>query len=313
MRPFISVIVVTYNSQNFIADCLKSIFRAECKVQRVGLGTEVIVVDNASQDETVRIVRQFNGMQLIANHDNLGFAAGVNVGARDANGEWLLVLNPDCVLDENAFVALNAFVRSPVANRHLPIAIIGLQLLNPDGSLQPSGRRFPTAWEFALATLGFRRWMDARWFTGRNFSQVQEVDEVSGAAFAVRREAFEQVGGMDDSFFLFFEDLDLCRRIKAAGWRIVYLPDAKVKHAWGASVKQAPVSARLAQQHSALRFFRKHHGCVAATLVRMALLLQQLGRFLRRPQIWHLISFALLLSPEKPFHHWRHRLTVRCQ
>ncbi len=285
LSPFLSVIIVTYNSQEFIGDCLESVERAgvqACKrlsvqaCRRVGVQEhksanecefwETIVVDNASTDGTVKIVKQFERVRLVCNAENLGFAAGVNKGAGEAKGEWLLLLNPDCVVEENAFVELYKFARDGDEK----IAVIGLQLLNPDGSLQPSGRKFPKVWEFALALLGFHRQMEARWFEGRDFTKVQEVDEVSGAALAVKRKVFEQVGGMDEGFFLFFEELDLCRRVKAAGWKVVYLPDAKVKHHWGASVKRVPKVARNAQKRSAIRYFRKHHGLLAASLVALA-------------------------------------------
>ncbi|GBC99672.1 N-acetylglucosaminyl-diphospho-decaprenol L-rhamnosyltransferase [bacterium HR17] len=304
MHPFVSVIVVTYNAAAVIADCLRSVERAGT---HAGVRWETIVVDNASTDGTAAIVRQLGDGHLICHAENRGFAAGVNAGAQVARGDWLLVLNPDCELDAQALAAFCTFIQSPAAH-HPPVAVVGFQLLHPDGQLQPSGRRFPTTGEFVLAALGWHRVVNARWFAGRDFTRVQDVDEVSGAAFAVRRDAFAQVGGMDDGFFLFFEELDLCRRLKSAGWRIVYLPTAKVRHRWGASVSQVPALARLAQQHSALRYFRKHHGCAAAMAVRMALLLQQFARFLRRPQRWHLISFALLLSPQKPFAVWRTRL-----
>jgi len=139
--------------------------------------------------------------------------------------------------------------------------------------------------------------METRWFKGRDFTKVQEVDEVSGAALTISRKTFEQVGGMDEGFFLFFEELDLCRRVKAKGMKVVYLPEAKVKHLWGASVKRVPEIARKAQQQSAIRYFRKHHGRIASTLVTIAFalrnfaheilwgtswLFQLLGRRLRR-------------------------------
>jgi len=285
VRPFLSVIIVTYNSQDFIGECLKSVERAieKAKSRDWGLGTgdlfgaEMIVVDNASIDGTVEIVRQFENVRLIRNAQNLGFAAGVNCGAKVAQGDWLLLLNPDCIVDENALSTLTDFVR----NCGDEVAIVGLQLLNPDGTLQPSGRRFPKVWEFILALLGFSRWMEARWFAGRDFTKVQEVDEVSGAALAVSRKAFEQVGGMDEGFFLFFEELDLCRRAKAKGFKVVYLPDAKVKHLWGASVKRVPEIARKAQQQSAIRYFRKHHGLIASILVSIAFALRNFAHKIR--------------------------------
>ncbi len=295
-RPFLSVIVVTYNSQEFIRECLESIERAGMQVcehvstqSHKNAGTkerkptsecefwETIAVDNASRDGTVEIVKRFKWVRLIRNPENLGFAAALNLGAREAKGKWLLLLNPDCILDENAFSELYKFVR----NGDEKIAVIGFQLLNPNGTLQPSGRRFPKVWEFVLALLGFHRWMEARWFEGRDFTKVQEVDEVSGAALAIRHEVFEQVGGMDESFFLFFEELDLCRRVKAGGWRIVYLPNARVKHHWGASVKQVPELAKRAQKQSAIHYFRKHHCPLAAIFVAIAFNLRDFASKLR--------------------------------
>lgn len=282
--PFLSVIIVTYNSQDFIGDCLKSVERAGEKAhQYLNLKAdrfwETIVVDNASRDKTREVVSRFENVRLICNEVNRGFAAGINAGAKEARGQWLLLLNPDCVLDEKAFIALYEFVQ----NSDGDVAVIGLRLLNPDGTLQPSGRKLPKVWEFVLALLGFHRLMEARWFAGRDFSAVQEVEEVSGAALAIRREVFEKVGGMDEGFFLFFEELDLCRRVKEAGWKVVSLPEAKVKHLWGASVKRVPNIARRAQCQSAFRYFRKHHGLAAAILVSIAFSFRNLVHKIRSP------------------------------
>lgn len=279
-HPFMSVIIVTYNSQGFIGDCLKSVERAglqACRRARVCEFWETIVVDNASTDETIEVVKRFERVRLICNDENLGFAAGVNRGAKEAKGEWLLLLNPDCIVDEKAFAELYEFAQSGDEK----IAVIGLQLLNPDGTLQPSGRRFPKVWEFTLALLGFHRQMEASWFEGRDFTKLQEVDEVSGAALAIRRKVFEQVGGMDEGFFLFFEELDFCRRVKSVGWKVVYLPSAKVRHHWGASVKQVPKVARSAQRRSAILYFRKHHGLLSASLIALALYLRDCAHKLR--------------------------------
>ncbi len=279
MRPFLSVLIVTYNAQAFIGDCLQSVRQAGERLQATtGETWEAIVVDNASTDATVSVMQQFSWAKLIVNPKNRGFAAGVNRAAQEAKGEWLLLLNPDTQLDKDAFVAFYRFVGS---EKFAPLGVVGFQLFHPNGSLQPSGRRFPRLWEFLFAVLGGHRWMERRWLTERDFSLPQEVDEVSGAALAVRREAFEQVGGMDEGFFLFFEELDLCRRLKAAGWRVVYFPDAKVRHRWGASVKQVPALAQRAQRVSAIRYFRKHHGKVAAWLVQGAFIVQQFGRALK--------------------------------
>lgn len=287
--PFLSVIVVTYNSQDFIGDCLESIKRAgvqacksanvqECKGENGCSFWETIVVDNASVDGTVEVVRQFKWVRLICNSENLGFAAGVNRGAKEAIGEWLLLINPDCVVDENAFAELYEFAQKGDDE----IAVIGLQLLNSDGTLQPSGRRFPKVWEFVLALLGFYRKMEAKWFEGRNFAEVQEVDEVSGAALAIRRKVFEQIGGMDEGFFLFFEELDLCKQVKAKGLKVVYLPKAKVKHLWGASVKRVPDLARKAQKRSAIKYFGKHHGLLAAIFVAIAFAIRDFASKIRQ-------------------------------
>jgi GT2 family glycosyltransferase len=152
VRPFLSVIIVTYNSQDFIGECLKSVERAIEKVKGRdwGLGIEIIVVDNASTDGTAEIVRQFKSVRLICNIQNLGFAAGVNRGAKVAQGDWLLLLNPDCVVDENALSTLADFVQ----NCGDEVAIVGLQLLNADGTLQPSGTALPESLGVHLGAVG---------------------------------------------------------------------------------------------------------------------------------------------------------------
>ncbi|MCS7265108.1 MAG: glycosyltransferase family 2 protein [Armatimonadetes bacterium] len=298
MRPFLSVIIVTYNSQEFIGDCLKSVEIAGLNAFRKAIGQErnhaseckfweTIVVDNASTDRTVEIVKGFEWVRLICNRENLGFASGVNKGARESKGEWLLLLNPDCIVDENAFAKLYEFAQKSDER----IAVIGMQLINPEGTIQPSGRRFPKVWEFLLALLGFHQKMEANWFKGRDFSKLQEVEEVSGAAFAIKSKVFQQVGGMDENFFLFFEELDLCRRVRAEGWKIVYLPEAKVQHLWGASVKKVPNLARKAQKKSAIFYFHKHHGLLAAILVAIAFSLRDFAHKIRTLAKAKLISY----------------------
>jgi N-acetylglucosaminyl-diphospho-decaprenol L-rhamnosyltransferase len=210
------------------------------------------------------VAQEFPDVRLIASEENLGYSRGNNLGLEASRGRYALVLNPDT---EVAAGALRALV--DYAEAHPQVGILGPRLVNPDGSPQSSRRRFPT-----LLTAFFestwlqghapRRLLDRYYARDLPDDAPAEVDWVTGACLLVRRAVYEQVGGFDEGFFMYSEELDFCRRAQAAGWRVAYVPGAVVTHFEGKSSEQAVPERHLRFQRSKIRYFRKYHGPLAA-------------------------------------------------
>ncbi|WP_448592045.1 glycosyltransferase family 2 protein [Thermoflexus hugenholtzii] len=268
----VSVIVVSWNVWSWLAPCLRSIRQALGRLEG-----EIIVVDNASTDGTPERVREaFPEVRLLINPANRGFPAANNQGMAVARGRYFFLLNPDTVVLDQAIEDLVTF-----ADAHPDVGVVGPQLLNPDGSVQSSRRRFPTFWTALFESTWWQPWAPrfilAHYYVlDRPDHEIQEVDWVTGAAMLVRREVVERVGPMDEGFFMYAEELDWCRRIRQAGWRVFYYPPAKVIHYGGRSSDQVPALQHLAFQRSKIRYFRKHHGPWAAAALQAFLIAQYL-------------------------------------
>jgi GT2 family glycosyltransferase len=261
----LSVIVVTYNSRALTLACAASV-----EAQRgQGLEIELIVVDNASTDGTAAALRAAcPDVRVLVQAANGGFARGNNVGLAASRGRLLLLLNSDTEVRPGAFSALAAFMDThPEAGACAPM------LLNPDGTLQPSGRDLPTLWSLFLdMTKLYRLWRrDLYSQRSRDYTEVAAVGEISAAALLVRRSVYEQVGGLDPNFFAYYEDVDWCKRIGDGGWRIYYVPQAQVMHHWQGTSRQVSTLAYRAGQDSLRLYFRKHHGPAAALVVQALL------------------------------------------
>ena len=271
-----SIVIVSWNVCDLLRQCLHSIFADLQTCRLADLQTcrpEIIVVDNASDDGSVEMVRmEFPDVRLIVNTQNRGFPAANNQGIAIARGRYVFLLNPDTEMVGGALATMVAF-----ADGHPDVGVIGPQLLNPDGSVQPSRRRLPT-----LATAFFestwlqpcapRRLLERYYALDRPDDAVQDVDWVDGAALMARREAIEQVGLMDEGFFMYSEELDWCRRFGEAGWRVVYLPVARIVHHRGKSSEQVLPARHIHFQTSKVRYFRKYHGRFVAGVLRLFLL-----------------------------------------
>lgn len=265
----LSILIVTYNSAGLVGRLLEHL---ACEIR--GLCAEVIVLDNASRDGTADLVRHAHPwVQLISSQVNLGFAAGNNRAARRARGRYLLLLNPDAFPHVGALrEALQLLARHPDAG------LAGGELVGADGSRQPSGRMFPTLRDefFTLSGLAARypenAWLarlDRRW---ADPDQDAVVDWIPGAFVFIAAEVFGQLGGFDERFFMYYEEVDLCRRLQQAGLKIYYWPRLKAMHIGGESAKtvdKARLSRAGAQleswrMRSGLLYYRKHHGAMGA-------------------------------------------------
>jgi GT2 family glycosyltransferase len=295
--PDLSVIVLSYNTRDLTLECLRAVPAAAA-----GLETELIVVDNHSSDDTAACVAtQVPAARVIVNARNLGFARGNNVGLAAARGRYLLLLNSDAVAAPGSLRTLVEFMDAqPEAGA------CGPQLLNHDGSLQPSGRDLPTAWSVFSGLTHLYRLRRGSFYAqpGRDYSQTARVAELSGAALLVRREAYERTGGFDPHFFAYYEDVDWCKRLGEAGYALYYVPTAKVRHLWSATSRTLGALPYQAAQDSLRYYFAKHHSRAAQAAVRamligkeVALLLLALLRVDRGSLAFHRAMLARACRP----------------
>ena len=259
-----------------------------------GWQAEVIVVDNASADDSVAMLAQdFPWVQVIANPDNRGFTRANNQGLAASRGRYVLFLNPDTELAPDALNLLLNF-----AEAHPQVGVAGPQLRYGDGSLQSSRRRFPTLATFFLESTIVQRWWPRNRVLSRYYAldlpddATSQVDWVVGACMLVRRAVLERIGGFDEGFFMYSEELDLCRRVVDAGWQVVYLPAAVVTHFEGKSSEQVVAARHIRFHSSRVRYVRKYHGRLAAALVRSFLLLTFVYQWLEEAVKW-LAGFVL--------------------
>jgi N-acetylglucosaminyl-diphospho-decaprenol L-rhamnosyltransferase len=245
--PDASVVVVTYNALPWIEQCLESV-----------RGEETIVVDHGSTDGTPDVVRELFPDVRVLERENRGLGAGWNAGMEVVAGRYFLLLNADAWLTEGSLERLVQF-----ADANPRAALVGPRLLNPDGSLQRSVRGFPTLWRLATEYFFLRklaprsRLLNAFYAGGFDHDQVRETDFVMGACMLVRREAVEEVGPLDESFFLFSEETDWCYRFVHAGWQVLFFPGAECIHV-GAAAHGGRMLRENLRGH--LRFLAKHRG-----------------------------------------------------
>lgn len=269
-----SILIVNFQAYGALARCLASI-------RRHAPEAAVIVVDHASDPGRLAGALGDGSAQVLPDPRNPGFAAGVNRAAATATREYLLLLNPDCELEGAVPRRLAEWL-----DAHPGHAVAGPRVLDGDGRVQASARRFPD-WTTGLGgrTSALSRWWPDNALSRRNLlhggGEPVDVDWVSGACLMVRRQAFVQVGGLDERFFLYWEDADLCRRLRDRGWRTAYCPLADVRHAGGASSRADRIRSLRAFHQSALRYHWKHAtwpGRAMTPLVALALA----GRFATR-------------------------------
>lgn len=267
----LSIVIICWNDWKVIENCLQSIFETTRKIEY-----EVIVSDNASTDGSVeKIRRQFPLVRVVENGANLGFARGNNAGIREAQGEYVLILNPDTTIHDGSLDRWIEF-----ADRHPEAGAFGCRVHNRDGTYQRSARPFPTIARYVIAALGLR-------FLGRLKRPVlldeyeawrgdneKEVDWQSGCCLLVRGDLLSKLGGFDEQFFYQFEEVDLCRRVWGAGYRIRYTPEASITHLGGQSVNRFPVRFALEVCRNGYRYFYKHYGSTGARRYRRVMLLK---------------------------------------
>lgn len=267
----LSIIIVNWNTRHLLRDCLKSVYE-----QRGNIKFEVIVVDNASTDNSVEMVRsEFPEVIALCNATNRGFAVANNHGIKIACGRYVLLLNSDTIVCDAAVEKIVQY-----ADKHLEAAVVGCQVWENSDTIQITCFRFPSVVNLLLSASGLAKIFEHNRFLGREWMRwwgrdsERQVDVVSGMFMLVRREAIEEVGVMDEAFFMYFEDTDWCYRFMKAGWKVLFWPGAKIIHVGGGShsSKQTTVEMFIQKQKSMLTFFKKNTRTINYLLARLILM-----------------------------------------
>jgi N-acetylglucosaminyl-diphospho-decaprenol L-rhamnosyltransferase len=260
MPPDLTVIIVSYNTEHLLDRMFESLDES-----RGSLEIQFIVVDNASRDGSVQLLRtKYPDVELIENKSNVGFGRANNQALALVRGRYVLLLNTDAFLSPDTLVKSLAFM-----DAHQQCGVLGVTLVGVDDSLQPSCRYFPTPWNVFLQSTGLARLFpsarlvdDMTW----DHKSERECDWVPGCFYLIRREVIEHVGLFDPRYFLYWEEIDHCRAVRSAGWSVIYFPHTKVVHIGGESaasdgtLEGGSRQLNVLQLESSLLYFRKHYG-----------------------------------------------------
>ncbi len=267
MNPILSIIIVNWNTQELLQNCLYSIYNTDIKTS-----FEIIVVDNASSDGSVVMLKEkFPFLQIVTNKENVGFARANNQAIKMVKGKYILLLNPDTIILKGSLDKMCKFMK-----QHSDVGVVGCKVLGGNGLAQRSWCGFPTAFkEFlhaimlgkALDSLKIKKFGKILYKISKsNFARYMdtaaptEVDIILGACLMVRKETIDEIGLLDENFFMFIEEGEWCYRIKQHGWKIYFFPGATIIHLGGESTKQNIGSMILSRYKSLFHFFKKHHG-----------------------------------------------------
>jgi len=289
----LSVIIVNYNVKEFLQNLLESLKKAS-----QGIKTEIIVIDNASDDGSVEIIREkFSFVNLIDSKVNLGFGRANNLGLQIARGKYLLLINPDTIVREDTFHKLiDFFENTPDAG------LAGCKVLNPDGTLQLACRRgFPGPWTSFTKIAGLSHlFPKSKLFatynlTYLNENETYEVDAISGSFMMLRREVYEKVGGFDPDFFMYGEDLDFCYRTKMSGFKVYYFHDTEIIHYKGESTKRSSMDETKVFYQAMHLFVQKHFSssAIVVLLLRAAIFLRNIIAFLG---VYRLVATGIIFD-----------------
>ena len=284
-RVDVSIIVVAWNVKDLLRNCLESVFR-----ETTGIRFEVIYVDNGSIDGSVEMVTEaFPQVRMIRNQTNEGFIRANNQGIHISTGRYVLLLNSDTIVLNNAVAKLTEF-----ADTHPEAAVVGPRVLNPDWSLQRACFMFPSALNMLLSTTFLHRTFPASRFFGRermtwwSFNEEREVETVCGCCSLVRKSAVDRVGMMDERYFVYGDDPDWCFRFNKAGWKNMFTPAAQIIHYGGQNTNQEARRFRLQSTGSTLIFMRLHRHWVWFTVARLL----NAAFFLSRAPYWLAVALV---------------------
>lgn len=295
----LSIIIVSFNTRDILKQCLQSVYEQARQVD-----FEVIVIDNNSADASVEMIKRgFPGVILIANSANRGFAAANNQGMKQARGRYILLLNSDTMVLHNAVDKMFEFAESNSA-----AAVFGCKVLNPNRTLQSTCFMFPSLLNMLLSSTYLYKLFPHNRFFGREAmswwdrNDVRQVDVVTGCFMLVRRKAIEQVGLMDERFFMYAEEADWCYRFNKAGWEVLFTPQAEIVHFGGQSTKNMANDMTLQLRAGILQFIQKHRN---RAIYWCACMLTGLFFAIRIPA-WFIVT---VLSRKRQSYNWSHVVT----
>jgi len=276
----VSIIIVNYNSTDVLINCLKSIIHSA-----FDFNYEVIVIDNASEENINAVEKEFSEFTYIYNKQNLGFAAANNIGIGESKGKYILLLNPDTIVNDNSFQPMIQYL-----DNYDDVGIVGCKIFNADGEVERSPHTFPTllkefihANELIKKIIGYEsrfagflkkiirvKSLDSYW----DHDNTKLVDHVTGACMMIKREAIEKVGLLDEAFFLYNEEVEWSFRFKKAGYQSVFLPESSIIHLFGYSTKQRvqnqTINHLLVERYRGMfYFFQKHYGLFKLLMLRL--------------------------------------------
>jgi GT2 family glycosyltransferase len=272
----LSIVIVGWNAKRYLELCLESL--EESPPRRT---MEILVVDNASADGSAEMIEtRFPRVKLIKSAVNLGFAKGNNVAIRQCQGRYIALVNPDVIVLPGCLDALADFL-----DQNPKVGNVGPRVLNPDGTLQSSCRRFPTLWNnFCSTTALAKTFKNSSFFAGEHMfyfphDRRMAVNVIVGCFSMIRREAFDAVGLLDEDLFMYGDDVDWCRRSWNAGWEVVFFPGAQAIHDRGKITAPYPVRFAVAQQRSVIHYWKKHHSFLGVLGIRCIMLFRHLLRY----------------------------------
>jgi len=253
----ISIVTVNYKTADYVERMLESLFK-----YGTGCDFEVFVVENGSGQDLSKLEERFPTARFLYSKKNLGFAGGCNLAIAQAKGDYIVLVNPDIQFEDNAVCQIEAHME-----RDTEVGVGGICLKNLDGTQQECVWRFPTPWNqliilFKLHHLlpnlkAYREWK----MRGFDYMQTTDVDQVMGAFFCIRRNVIDQIGPLDDGFFLWYEEVDFCRRVVNAGWKVRYYADVTAKHKGGSSFDRvSTMRKQKVLRRSLRRYMKKHYG-----------------------------------------------------
>ena len=297
-KPSVSVIILSFNTKDITAKCLDKLYLAKKEAEKQKIEVEAIVVDNASSDGSVEMIRErYPWVKLIVSNENTGYAKGNNIAMEKASSKYILLINSDTFIEKTTLVdALNYFENHPECD------VLGCGLKYPDGSFQPSGGELPGPNNVATWLFGVELIPAAYAFISpihpKNisyFSRDRELGWVTGAFMMLRREVYEKTKGFDENFFMYTEEVEWCRRIIKAGFKIFYTPSFSVVHLGKASSKFVETIPLVREMTGIKLFFKKHHPGYVGFLS-ILIWLSSVLRF---------IAFGLLGKKDKALAYWR--------
>jgi len=256
----LSIIIVSWNAKDYLVKCLDSIINQKTKYRH-----EIVVVDNASIDGSLEVLRfKYPGVKVIQNSDNLGFAKANNIGIAKSSGKYVCFINSDVEVLENCIENMYIFMEE-----NKDVGISGPKILGKDRIVQRSCMGFPTLWNLFSRSMALdlifpkTRLFGSHMMTYWTHDSIREVDVINGCFWMVRREAIIQIGPLDETFFIYGEDIDWCRRFHESGWRVIFYPLAEAIHYGGGSSKNAPLRFYIEMQKANFLYWKKYHNRIS--------------------------------------------------